>query len=132
MPTFRPSRTFVRFIVVGLINTLFGVLVLSAFLFLGFGSDFSCGASMVVGVAFNYLTYSRHVFFFRSLRRVPLFIASYLVIYLVYSNALTLVEQSLHCVYLSAAVVACPVALFTYFVNSRIVFRPSPSPAFEP
>lgn len=68
---------FVRFLLVGLLNTAFGYALFAGFILLGASLALALAGGTVLGVLFNFRTIGRLVFANRELRLLPRFIAVY-------------------------------------------------------
>lgn len=71
----------VRFVVVGVVNTLFAYLVYASFIFLGFRYEVANLISLVAGILFSFKTQGRFVFRNTSHRLIGRFVLSWVVIY---------------------------------------------------
>jgi putative flippase GtrA len=80
--------------------------------------------SHVLGVAFNYFTYSRHVFRDSGPSKMR-FILSYGVNYLVSAGMLAAVTIWIKSPYLAGLAVVITVSLLNYFALKHIVFTPN-------
>jgi putative flippase GtrA len=77
------GRTGWRFLLAGGVNTLFGWLVYSLCMWLGAPVWLALLTSTVCGVGFNFLTMGGYVFRQLDARRLPRFVAAYVVVYAV-------------------------------------------------
>jgi putative flippase GtrA len=77
-----------RFLFIGGLNTAVGYLLYAAFLAAGLVPEFALAAATIVGVIFNYFSTGAIVFGHRSFRRLPQFVAIYLVVYALNASAL--------------------------------------------
>lgn len=110
-----------RYYQAGVANTLFGFGLYALFVRLGVDMYVAQIIAHFAGVAFNYLTYSRHVF--RNQRPAKArFVASYALNYLVSLGTLALVAQALHSPYVAGAVATVIVSLINYFALRYLVF----------
>ena len=71
------QRQFVKFLVVGILNTAVGYGIFALLVWMKFGPSISLFLATVLGVLFNYLTTGRLVFSARGLGRLPFFVAVY-------------------------------------------------------
>lgn len=110
-----------RYYQAGVVNTLFGYGLYALFIQLGLGMYAAQALGHVLGVAFNYLTYSRHVFHDAGPAKTR-FIASYAVNYLVSLAALAAIARVVPNPYAAGAIAIVIVSLVNYFVLSRFVF----------
>ena len=51
-----------KYLVYGMINTLFGFFIYSAFIYMNFSYQFAVLVALLIGVAFSYFTHSSYVF----------------------------------------------------------------------
>ncbi len=86
-----PKRQVIKFVLAGIINTLFGYTAYAALIFYGVSSLFSLLFATILGVGFNFFSFSHIAFSGIRGKWVFLrFLFSYLVVYLV--NAIMLIE----------------------------------------
>jgi len=81
-------RRFLRFLLVGAVNTGFGYAVYALLVLAGMRPGIALAIAFAIGVAWNFSLHARIVFRTRGLARVPHYIAVYLGLYSV--NALVL------------------------------------------
>jgi len=107
---------------IGILNTIFGLAVYSALVFLGLNLFVAQIIAQICGVTFNYFTYSRHVFstYERSIWR---FIGVYGVNYLIGLATLYAVHRFIASPYLAGFVSAGIVSVINYVLLKRLVFR---------
>jgi putative flippase GtrA len=119
------NSQFVRFLLVGLINTAFGYAVFAGFILLGAPTAFALAGGVVLGVMFNFRTIGRLVFGNRDLRLLPRFVGVYALYFLVNLASLDglatlglrpLLAQLLLLPWLSA---------FNFVLMRRLVFAPA-------
>jgi putative flippase GtrA len=87
------DQTFVqllKFLVIGVFNTLFGYAVYALLVLLGLPEQWALGLSYVIGVTWNYFTHAKLVFGAKGYRRMPAYFAAYIFLYGV--NAFLLAE----------------------------------------
>lgn len=111
-----------RYYQAGIVNTAFGFAAYSLLVWLGLNMFVAQLVSHFMGVAFNYLTYSRHVF--RGVGPAKLrFVLSYVVNYLIGLGTLAVVSLFVASPYLAGFISIIIVSIINYFVLSQIVFR---------
>ena len=111
-----------RYYQAGVINTAFGLAAYSLLVWLGLNMFVAQLISHTMGVAFNYLTYSRHVF--RDAAPAKLrFVLSYAGNYLVGLATLWVVAQFIANPYLAGLIAAVIVSVINYFALKHLVFR---------
>ena len=118
------SRYFARFLVSGVINTIFGYLVFAFFIFLGCGDFTAPLFAEICAIIFNFNTIGGMVFGDRSKKLFWRFCLVYLTIYIFQVAGLKLfaacgVENR----YLSGFILLFPGALLSYNLNKRLVFK---------
>ena len=120
-PLARGNR-FMRFLLAGGINTLFGFVAYSTFIFAGMEVWLALLSGMIVGTAFNFFTTGGYVFRELLLARFPRFVMCYLLVYGINLVLLDLLGAWLSDKILSQAILVFPMALVAYFMMSRFVF----------
>lgn len=123
MTKFIFPRRFVRYLLVGGLNTLFGFLAYTVFILLKFPTWAALLGGNVAGVTFNFFTIGGLVFLNLSLSRVPLFVLSYLFIYFINLELIGWITSFVHGRIAAQAVLALPMALLSYLILSNYVFR---------
>ena len=77
------ARQFVRFVFVGMVNTLFGFTVYALLIWIGLPPQPALAISFVCGVIWNFFTHARFVFYNQNkLSRLPYYVLSYVIVYL--------------------------------------------------
>ena len=80
---------FVKFLFVGVLNTAFGFLAYAFFLrVVHLPWAWALAVSYVFGVLWNFMTHGKIVFLTQGLRRLPLYVLAYVVIYTINKLAL--------------------------------------------
>jgi len=110
-----------RYYQVGIVNTAFGYGMYALFVAAGLNMYVAQILAHVLGVAFNYITYSRHVFRDTAASK-PRFIASYMFNYLLGLASLVAVSRVVHSPYLAGLVAMLFVSLVNFFVLRHAVF----------
>lgn len=111
-----------RYLVAGLINTIFGFSIYALMIRLGLDRYVAQAISYVAGTVFNYITYSRHVFRDAKAAKVR-FALSYAGNYLINLVALKAVSHLLPNPYLAGALTTLAIVALNYLVLKRLVFR---------
>lgn len=112
----------VRYYQVGIVNTLFGLGVYGLLVWLGLGIFAAQAIAHVAGMAFNYLSYSRHVFRDAGPAKTR-FVVSYGVNYLANVGTLALVARFVANPYVAGFVTTFIVSVANYFALRFVVFR---------
>jgi putative flippase GtrA len=116
------SRLFVKFLLVGFINTLFGYGCFAIFLFMGMHYAIALFLATAVGIVFNFKTTGVLVFKSSNNRLIFRFVAVYLFAYCINLLGLRLLQLWEINPYYAGGVLVIPMALVTFFLNKRYVF----------
>lgn len=111
----------IRYYQAGVINTAFGFGIYALLVWWGLNIFFAQVLAHLIGMAFNYLTYSRHAF--RGSAPVRLrFVVAYAVNYGLSVATLALASLVIGSPYLAGLVAIVIVSLINYFVLKQFVF----------
>lgn len=116
-------HAFLRFILVGLVNTLFGYGVFVLAWLLTQQSIVALAIATIVGVAFNFMSTGAFVFGSTHRRHVAGFVAAYGFLFVLNAVALRALEAASLNAALAQALLTAPMATLSYLLNSRLVFR---------
>lgn len=105
-----------------MVNTLFGYGLFALFVRFGLNIYVAQIVSHVLGVAFNYVTYSRYAFAAHEASKMR-FVLSYAGNYLLGLAALAAIRQIVASPYLAGFLATLFVSVVNYFVLKRLVFR---------
>jgi len=117
------QHAFIRFILVGILNTVFGYSMFSLFIHIGFHYGIAVLFSTILGVLFNFKTFGKLVFNNTNHRLIYKFILTYCVLYVI---NVSLIKASLFFIsniYISGAIGSVLTAIFSYFLNAKWVFK---------
>lgn len=120
----RPTGRFLRFLLVGVLNTAFGYGVFVACLWLGMHYALAGAFSTVLGVLFNFKSTGELVFRSQGNGKLAHFVAVYAIIYLVNVLALGVMLQSGIPEWLGGLILLLPSAILSYILNRQFVFPP--------
>lgn len=120
----RPTWRFTRFLLVGGLNTAFGYGVFVACLLLGMHYALAGAVSTALGVLFNFKSTGRLVFGERDNRKLPHFVAVYVIIYLVNTLAIGVMLKFGIAEWLGGLILILPSAILSYVLNRQFVFPP--------
>ena len=123
MPDFSMSsaRRLWRYYQAGIVNTLFGYGLFALFVKLGLNMYLAQICAHVLGAAFNYYSYSRHVFHDAEASKLR-FILSYAFNYLLGLASLAAASLVIHSPYIAGIVSIIFVSLVNYLVLKNLVF----------
>ncbi len=111
----------IRYYQAGVINIVFGYAVFSALIALGVQVYIAQALGHVIGMAFNYFTYSRYAFSGHD-RRLAAFIFSYIGNYFLSLGALWVALKLLTSPYAAGLAATVIVSMINYFILKRLVF----------
>jgi len=120
----RNRGRFIRFLLVGVLNTVFGYGVFVACLWLGMHYALAGAISTVLGVLFNFKSTGNLVFRSKGNRKLPHFVAVYAIIYLVNTLSLGVMLRFGIPEWLGGLILLVPSAILSYVLNRHFVFRP--------
>jgi len=120
----RPTGRFVRFLLVGVLNTAFGYGVFVTCLWLGMHYALAGAISTALGVLFNFKSTGRLVFRNQGNRKLPHFVAVYVIIYLVNTLAIGVMLKFGIPDWLGGLIMILPSAILSYVLNRHFVFPP--------
>ena len=113
----------VRFILVGIINSLFGYGCFALFLYMGLHYALALFLATVFGVIFNFKSIGTLVFGSHDNRLMFRFIGSYGVIYFINILGIKAFSHIGVVPYISGAILILPMAVLAYIFNKRFVFN---------
>lgn len=119
---FQRYAIYVRFLVAGAVNTLFGLAVYSGAIILGAQTWLALIIGMAAGAAFNFISMGAYVFRDIALKRLPKFTLSYASIYITNLLLLKLLKPWIADPIWAQLVLTAPMAALSYLVLSRMVF----------
>lgn len=118
----KPRATFLRFLIAGGFNTLFGWLVYSTAVLSGAPAWLALIASMIAGIGFNFISLGTYAFRDMALKRLPKFVLSYGFIYVTNLVCLKLISPYVNQPIWAQLVLTPPMAILSYLLLSRMVF----------
>jgi putative flippase GtrA len=119
----RPRREFLRFLAVGVLNSLFGYGIFATLLLAGMHYSLALLLATVAGVLFNFKTTGILVFGSRDNRLLFRFVATYAVVYAVNVSLLKALLLAGLDPYLAGALLVLPVATLAFVLNRKLVFN---------
>lgn len=114
---------FIRYVLVGCMNTAVGYGLFALCILIGLPSPVSLAISTVIGVMFNYFSTGRLVFAWRDLRRLGLFVLGYALNYGLNAAALLELERMGISPLLAQAMLLPVFVLLAFIFNKFVVFR---------
>lgn len=120
---YRIKPKFIRFLMVGALNTLFSLTVYWILVFLGVHYSIAVFVSNMLGILFNYKTTGKLVFESKSNKLILKFIAVYLLVYLLSLASLNLLFDLGIDKYSGAVIIALPMAVVSFYLMKKYVFN---------
>ena len=120
------DNKFFRFLVVGGLNTLFGYSLFALLIFVGLHYSLAVLVSTALGVLFNFKTTGSIVFKHNNNALLFRFVLGYGVVYALNVGLLKALSLLGFNMYAGGAMLLLPMALVSYFLNSRLVFKGHP------
>jgi len=111
-----------RYYAVGILNMIFGYLLFVVFVALGMQVFAAQAVGYVIGVAFNYITYSRLAFSGQKANRIT-YLSSYILNYFLSVAILWCLLQVLTSPYVAGILVTVIVSAINYVFLKTYVFR---------
>jgi putative flippase GtrA len=115
-----------RFYQAGVVNTVFGYALFALFVWLGLNIYVAQITAHVIGMTFNYFTYSRYAFAGHESSKVR-FVASYAFNYLLGLGGLAAALRVVSSPYAAGLAAVVFVSVVNYFVLKKLVFRAQPA-----
>jgi putative flippase GtrA len=122
-PELESRAKYVRFMLVGALNVVFGYLVFAGLTRLGWRDTFAVPAATIAGVGFNFVTYGKLVFESLDRRSLPRFVSVYAGLYVCNVAGLRALARVGIDAYTAQAALVVPLAMLSYVLNDRWVFR---------
>lgn len=122
------QRPFVRFVLVGCLNTGFAYAVYAALLWTGLPYALANLGSLILGIVFSFATQGRLVFGNRDNRLLPRFALCWVILYFINIGLIAgLIRLGLDA-YTAGALALVPMAVSSFFVQRYVVFRGAAAP----
>ena len=115
----------VRFLLVGMLNSMFGFCVFSAVVWLGQGTVAALLAGNVAGLVFNFFSTGGLVFRTLALTRLPKFLVCYVLMLFMNYGLLAILAPVLDSKILAQAILTVPMASLSYLLLTFWVYKPS-------
>jgi putative flippase GtrA len=114
---------FIKFLFVGLLNTMFGYGVFSFVLFLGLHYSLASLFATILGVIFNFFTTGRLVFRNADNLLIFKFIGVYAIVYIFNLFFLVIIDHLNFNLYIGGLIILLPMAFFAFQLNQMFVFN---------
>ena len=118
------NNNFIRFILVGILNTIVGYGLFSLFIYLGLHYSIAVIFSTILGVCFNFKSIGRLVFNSHNNEKIYRFISVYIIVYLLNISGLWIFSYAgLKNMYVAGAILLTPISIVSFILNSKFVFN---------
>ncbi|MGE4266594.1 MAG: GtrA family protein [Deferribacterales bacterium] len=118
------DRRFIVFLIVGVLNTVFGYGLFALFIFFGLHYTLAVLFSTVLGVLFNFKTIGTIVFRDGSNRLITKFVSVYAFLYVLNISGLKLLDMAgTTNKYISGGILLLPLAMLSFLLNKKFVFN---------
>lgn len=118
------DATFIRFVLIGILNTAFGVGLYCLFIYWGIPYRSAVLLSTILGVLFNFKTIGTFVFKNTKNQLIFKFVAAYVIIYLVNIGLINLLLELTELNEYIAGIIATPiVAIASFVLQKYFVFK---------
>ncbi|CAM3609943.1 GtrA family protein [Arcobacter aquimarinus] len=117
------KKQIINFILVGIINTIFGYSIYALFIFFGFSYIVAVLFATILGILFNFKTISRYVFKSNAKNLIFKFIVVYFVLFI--TNILLIKFFKLFNIdeYFAGFLAIIPVAILSFLLNKFFVYK---------
>ena len=123
---------FLRFLIVGGLNTLVGYGLFALFVLLGAGTTLSLAGATLLGILFNFKSIGHLVFGSVGRRRLPAFVGVYGLQFLINLGAMKALQNAGMTPLLAQLIILPPLAVATFLMMRRLVFPSAPRPQTFP
>ncbi len=126
---FIKKHTFIRFLIVGVVNTAFSYTLYAILILTGLPYLWAFSISYIIGVLFNFQTFGRLVFKNKNNKLIFRFIGVYVVIYLLNAEGLRIADalnfniEHKTKMLIASAILVLPMAMLSFVLNKLFVFR---------
>jgi putative flippase GtrA len=117
------DKRFFSFILIGIINTIFGYSVYAFLLWVGLHFSLAAGLSTILGILFNFKSIGVFVFNSKDNSKIKIFLIIYFICYVVNLVGIYSLEFFDVNSFFGGAVMLIPTALLTYNLLKRYVYN---------
>lgn len=114
---------FLKFLIVGVINTIFGYSVFAIIIWLNFHYSFAALVATILGILFNFKTIGHLVFGNDDNTLIFKFVGVYTFTYLLNVVFLTIFNVLKLNMFFAGAILILPLAVISFIVNKKFVFK---------
>lgn len=117
------KKQFIVFLLVGVLNTLFGYSVYALLIFIGLHYSLAVLLSTCLGVLFNFKTIGKIVFKNSNNNLIVKFISVYALLYFLNVSLIKWLSHVSDNLYVTGLMAVVPVAMLAFILNKFFVFR---------
>ncbi|MGE5472456.1 MAG: GtrA family protein [Bacteroidota bacterium] len=117
------NHRFVRFVLVGLVNSIFGYGIFAILLYAGLHYSLALLLATILGVLFNFKSTGSLVFGSHDNRLIFRFVGSYVVVYFFNYMGIEALSRLGVIPYIGGAILVLPMAVLAFLINKRFVFN---------
>lgn len=117
------DNQFVRFVIVGIVNTLFYFSIYSIFLFFTNNMRLSVLIATIIGILFSFRTLGVYVFNNENKSLIFKFFIVYGLLYIVNINFIIMIDIVTNNLYSAGFISSIFMAVLTFYVNKYLVFK---------
>lgn len=112
-----------NFILIGIINTIFGYSLYALFIFIGFNYILSVLFSTILGVLFNFKTISKYVFETNDKKLIFKFSSVYLIVFIINVLLIKIFKSLSIDEYFAGLLAVIPIACLSFILNKFFVYK---------
>lgn len=116
-------KQIINFILVGILNTIFGYSAYALFIFIGFNYILAVFFATVLGVLFNFKTISKYVFESTDKKLIFKFSSVYFVVFIINITLIKVLKLLSLDEYLAGFIAIVPVACLSFIFNKFFVYK---------
>ena len=117
------GKKFIKFILVGIINTIFGYSLYALLIYLNLHYSVAVLVGTIVGIMFNFKTTGKLVFNNNENMLLFKFLGVYTVTYILNVSALKIFDTFKFNMYVAGLLLIFPMAAISFTLNSKYVFK---------
>lgn len=118
------NNKFVKFILVGILNTIVGYGLFAFFVYLGLHYTLAVLFSTILGVLFNFKTIGKLVFDSHDNSLIFRFILVYIIVYILNITGLWIFKiNGFNNMYINGFLLLAPLAVVSFILNKKFVFK---------
>lgn len=118
------KKQLIRFLIVGIINTIFGYTLFAILIYIGLHYSLAVLIGTIVGILFNFKTTGKFVFDSHDNKLIFHFVGVYVIIYFLNVFGLWFLQKlGFDNMYFAGAIMIAPAAAVSFFLNRTFVFN---------